>query len=802
MRPLRLRARNFGTFRELDLDVSNLRHVVIVGENGRGKSLLMDSMRCALYGAGRATLSAMAPNGATEVGAGLDFEHHGRVYRVDRTWSGRTKRGATTVDFMERCADGSWAALPKDSIEARLGMSEAASTAITFLRSYGIRGIGEFGAAAPAERKDLLFALRKLDRYQGLATVARRSAATAVAARNAAVDREAQARDDIVTIGRAEAAAKELREVAIPALVDEVARLDAAAKEAHAAVGAASTLVGRIETARRELTGAQSERTSSAARRQTLALRERELVGLVAERAEVEAAATQRDAIETAYRAARADRVAAAQRAAARTVERDAARDDLRVAEAALTAAVRANDRADRKASAESGLVNERAHVTKWTAVVALIEARDTLRKAVAAGERVRGRLADVPCHGEGEFATCPLIADATAAAREAASATDELAALRPKLEAAQIHDEAVLHLVRGHLTAATSAVSRLEGTLAEYADAGVRVDVEPVRGDVDTGRERLAAAERVLTEANVHVATFDETMADLVTKGKAAGEKAARREVVDRAAVDLEAVRADLGKLPNDVQLAIAADAARQTVAALEAEQATSRQRAELVARADEALRAKREEHSAALVRLGQYDAGAGGRAATELRATEARDAVRACNVAEATALQLVDFYTEAPSILLERDLRRIEAVANDWLRQTSPLTVRLDTQAANKTNDRIRETLDVIVSKTGHERPRETFSGSELFRVDLALAIAIGQALGAGESFIFTDEGFAACKGTVIDDVVRALGDLLEHVGALWAIEHTRQVIDVFPARLEVRAGAGGWSEVVVHG
>jgi len=88
MRPLRIQAKNCKTFKDLDLDVSGIRHAVVVGANGAGKSLLIDLIRIALFDVGRLGVRALAgligPWGDT-ASVVLDFEHGGRVYRSTRT---------------------------------------------------------------------------------------------------------------------------------------------------------------------------------------------------------------------------------------------------------------------------------------------------------------------------------------------------------------------------------------------------------------------------------------------------------------------------------------------------------------------------------------------------------------------------------------------------------------------------------------------------------------------------------------------------------------------------------------------
>jgi DNA repair exonuclease SbcCD ATPase subunit len=93
MNPRRVTASNYRTFERLDLDLATGTSV-IVGENGAGKSSIVNLIDVALF-AGRGELAPLVTLGETSMEVVLEFEHDGELYRVRRCHRG----GKTTVDL-------------------------------------------------------------------------------------------------------------------------------------------------------------------------------------------------------------------------------------------------------------------------------------------------------------------------------------------------------------------------------------------------------------------------------------------------------------------------------------------------------------------------------------------------------------------------------------------------------------------------------------------------------------------------------------------------------------------------------
>ncbi len=107
MIPIRLQLTNFLSYHEhVDVDFTHLHLACISGQNGAGKSSLLDAMTWALFGKARRTDDAIIFSGADMAEVILDFEYEGQVYRIQRRKS-RTKTGTLDLFLQLIHEDGS-----------------------------------------------------------------------------------------------------------------------------------------------------------------------------------------------------------------------------------------------------------------------------------------------------------------------------------------------------------------------------------------------------------------------------------------------------------------------------------------------------------------------------------------------------------------------------------------------------------------------------------------------------------------------------------------------------------------------
>ena len=111
MIPLRLSVRNFMCYRDNvpTLDFESLHVACLCGENGHGKSALLDAITWALWGSARASQQhELIHQGQTDMEVTLDILVRDQVYRVIRKHTRRAgaRQGATVLEFQASTGDG------------------------------------------------------------------------------------------------------------------------------------------------------------------------------------------------------------------------------------------------------------------------------------------------------------------------------------------------------------------------------------------------------------------------------------------------------------------------------------------------------------------------------------------------------------------------------------------------------------------------------------------------------------------------------------------------------------------------
>ena len=120
MIPLKLSLSNFLCYRDgvPALDLSGIHVACLSGDNGHGKSALLDAMTWALWGKARAsTEDELVHMGQTEAAVDFEFAVDGTRYRVlrKRKRAGTRKRGESMLDFFVDEA-GEWRVLTGASL--------------------------------------------------------------------------------------------------------------------------------------------------------------------------------------------------------------------------------------------------------------------------------------------------------------------------------------------------------------------------------------------------------------------------------------------------------------------------------------------------------------------------------------------------------------------------------------------------------------------------------------------------------------------------------------------------------------
>ncbi len=149
--------------------------------------------------------------------------------------------------------------------------------------------------------------------------------------------------------------------------------------------------------------------------------------------------------------------------------------------------------------------------------------------------------------------------------------------------------------------------------------------------------------------------------------------------------------------------------------------------------------------------------------------------------------------------ALLIEAALPEIENEANKLLGRMTDnrMHVKIETQRESKKGDVI-ETLDINISDELGTRNYEMYSGGEAFRINFAIRIALSKLLarraGAPLRTLVIDEGFGTQDSTGIEKLKEAINSIQDDFGKILVITHVEELRDAFPTRIDVIKTAEG--------
>ncbi len=850
MIPLKLELTNFLAYRNPEpLDLTGLHLACLAGENGAGKSSLLDAITWALWGKARARRDDdLIHAGEIEARVRLTFALGSNCYRVTRYRSSKG-RGASLLDLEVQDGDD-WRSL----VEPTIRETQDRITRLlhldypTFINSaFLVQGrADEFTQKTPGERKAILGEILGLDVWAAyeervklhLRAIEQQSRQTA-----AEIER---IDEELAREGEYEHDLAEAQE-ALAGLVGWV-------REAEAQVRA-------LEDARRNL---GTFRANYADLERRIGFDQEELVQLRAEQeqvaariAEYEVIIAAQEEVEAGYGALQAARQQERD-LSARLLEQSELREQLGELQQQVNAA-RSELEAEQKTlnQRRGNLLQSLERVADFEQAlaehrhkVANLEGREsecnTWREQFAA---LRESRADLEATNRGlkiemdtlksqrdqiEAATepvCPLcrqeLSDAHRAdllgrlESEGAQKAELFRAHREKIEAL---DAEISHLSRTidreegelrSLPAERDYVTRLEAQLEQTAAE---------RAELESIEAQLASLEAALSGgafAEEAQANLTAIQAELAGRGYDEQAHQEARQAVEEGG-PYEGRKAELDHvlkaLPEtQAQLARLDEQAERHLAQLGEEQGRLESLASDIAALDERV-AELEPWEAELDdrrdAQGQAQAQVGA-AQQRLNALEAQRQRRGqlagslAQMAEERGIyeQLRDAFSKngIPAMIIEAAIPDIEAEANKILSRMTDgrMHVRFDTQREKVTGG-IKETLDIKIADELGTRDYETFSGGESFRVDFAIRLALSQLLarraGAQLRTLIIDEGFGTQDAQGRERLVYAINSIQEDFDLILVITHIDELKDAFPVRIEVtKTPRGSFVEVM---
>lgn len=834
---------------EANLDFAGTRMACLSGDNGAGKSALLDAMTWALWGKTRATSDRdVITLGETSVEATLVFRLGDRDYRVYRR---RTDKGRLTLEFDARPRDAElWQQITGDSVrETQERIDDTLRLDYgTFVNSaFLMQGRADsFTTKSKGERKKVLGDILNLGDYESLSSVARES--------------ERGVRSKLEALrGLKEQNERRLSERA--GLERQAGEAGAELIQVDHEIGAVKTEVEELSAQRTFVEQVREAHTQALSHRDDLAGRLGDLdaryVAASSELEELDALLAQADDIVNGK--AELERWGVVLQSSSRTLEQRRPHEEAaNQATAAIRQAVSEIERQIDRRTHEVGALQTQATALRVraeelkqreceaaadaTTLQGLPGHRDRLKALElerttleTENRRLREDMHEIKqklaafATGEGQCPLCrrPLAEgehEHVAEAWQADGKTlgDRFRGNKARLEQIEIEISAA--------TATLSQLERLERAQAERAGLIQRLQADianlpPIEEQIDAAtidldllvrtkdsdsfaaehRQALAAAEAALAGLPYDPATHREArqqvdrLTPYVQRGQELEQAQGRALLLSERRTDLaeqrDRLRSDIERVNQELEsqtqlLANSEDIERRHAALRDRLQDLELERGRVQHRVG-ALQAQLVE----LENLGMVQ----------------REIEQEC---EGLALDC-DAYKELvrafgrdgiQAMIIETVLPELEDHTNRLLRgmSTGHLQVRFKTQREAVSNDNIIETLDIIIRDEYGERDYALYSGGEAFRINFAIRVALSKLLvrraGATIDMLIIDEGFGTQDSRGRDSLVEAIRSIEDDFAMILVITHIDEIRDLFPTRLEVVKTAEG-SRVTVH-
>jgi len=144
--------------------------------------------------------------------------------------------------------------------------------------------------------------------------------------------------------------------------------------------------------------------------------------------------------------------------------------------------------------------------------------------------------------------------------------------------------------------------------------------------------------------------------------------------------------------------------------------------------------------------------------------------------------------------ALIIENAIPEIEDETNLLLAQMTDgkMKVTFETQKEKKTDGKLVETLDIKISDQEGTRMYELYSGGEAFRINFAIRVALSRLLshraGAKLQLLVIDEGFGTQDMIGREHLIEAISSIKADFKKILVVTHIPELKDVFPTRIEI--------------
>jgi len=745
MRPTNLSMINFMPYADAEVDLSSLHLACLAGENGHGKSAIIDALTWALWGKARARRDdELIRLGEEQMEVRLDFLLGDQQYRVIRQRDS-SGRGNSTLEFQVG-GNGQWSALSASAIrETQTIINDTLSMDYdTFINSaLLLQGrADEFTNQPPGKRKEILGEILRLHDWDDLEERAKVRAREAQGAASA-IEAKAQSMDE--ELERRPTYESELAQAEL-----DVSRLTEGMEETQGALDVAKEKATGFGFKRQALTDVERE-LQSQMHEQDKALskiRDGDLGP------DVQMAAEQARRFEGELKDLQGKLATIDPNALPRYQNQI---DDLN----AQISNLAETDEQRKQLEKKIGELSERkASLTATN--VKLREDMDALKEKIELLQRAG--------------ATCPLCdSELTEEHRlEILSSKEE----EGKAKAGEYRqNKQGIDTGTDQLAIWMKEATDLEGKLKER---------EKLQGQISRLMAIMAEKKAYQEQANEWQVRALELEGEIrQAKAHLEGMKAARVAEWEEEAHTLEAAIADLTTKRDALKLELAgAEEVTRQIANLQNQ----------IRQVDLDLNQARQRLGAAQQKLDhcQY-------LEKEKEKLEQEHAEASSSSYLYEQLKLAFGKRGIQAMIIETVLPEIEEGANELLGRMTDgrMSVQFESQRETKAGT-ISETLDIQVGDELGTRSYDLFSGGERYRLDFAIRIAISQLLarraGARLETLILDEGFGSQDAAGRERLVEAINSIQADFGLVLVVTHIEELKEQFPARIEVVKGPAG--------
>jgi exonuclease SbcC len=848
MIPVKLQLRGFLSYRDLvEVDFSDFELACISGQNGAGKSSLLDAITWALFGEARRRDDAVINSGVDTAEVSLEFDYEGNRYRVLRN----KRRGKTAMlEFNIQDPDGNWKVLTEHTLsetEKRIRETLRLDYETFTNASFILQGkADQFTQQPPGKRKLILSSILGLEVWETY----KQSAAER---RKSNEQRLAEIEGQLKEI-EGELAEEGARRERLAALEKELHQLSDSRKTKEQYFQSQVKRAAEVESEKVRLADLEKQLGQARQRHQErlrqLAEREQEQAAyqsIVEREAEIEQAYSRWQAIR--QQLGEMDRLASRfyalqqQRAPLDAeIQREIARlknefSNLAAQQGEVEAALKGKKELERALETEQRRLEAvEAGISRREAlkeqVAALREERSSLEQQIktltAEMEELEDRLQRL---SEAHEETCPLC--------ESHLDPEKHAGLIQKLNDQRSRCEKQIHSnqkrsaeIQLELKNITSEINKNAGLDAHIRQAQKNIatfetqlrNIQTLEEDwQQNGAPRLALVERELSgeqyaaEARQKLSGLDARLQDLgydasVHENLRLQEQELRPSEAEKSELDkaksaltplsreINSLKKDLAGGEADIQVL-----EQSYTAQMEIYQQKAADLPDLKALERELNLLKSEEN------LKHMAVGAARQKVEVLKTQKERqkefNQERSEIKDQITRLKMLEkaFGKDGvPALLIEQALPEIENEANLILDRLSNGTMSVSIETLREYKDPSREdkkeTLDIIINDNGHDRAYELFSGGEAFRVNFAIRLALSRVLarraGARLQTLVIDEGFGSQDSDGRQRLIEAINMVRDDFAKILVITHLEELKDAFPARVEVEKTTAGSS------